>query len=358
MTGNFHRLGPHRLGKILFRLGLALPGLILACLFVGIVAARAEEPPTDPGCHGSSLVDKLRDTGKLAEVEAKATAVPNGAGKLFRIEKAGLEPSFLFGTMHLTDPRVLTLSGPAETAFDAAKTLVIETTDVLDQKKAMATLLLHPEILSLPSGKTLSDYLDPKEKTVVEAALAKRGIPYSTIQTLQPWFTSVSFMLPACETDRKQTGTPVLDVELAKRAKAAGKGVEGLETSEEQLAALAGIPLDVQAESLVATLQVENRMPDIMETMIALYLKGQIATIMPAIEAAVPNGSLVVGSSEGEAAFEAKVVTDRNIRMEHRMQPILDKGGAFVAVGALHLPGEKGIVALLRQDGWTVTRAD
>ncbi|MEX6508306.1 TraB/GumN family protein [Jiella sp. M17.18] len=358
MSDIFHRFGLDQLGKILFRLGLAVPGLILACLLVGLVAARAEDKPADATCHGKNLVDALRADGKLAGVEAKAKAVPNGAGKLFRIEKDGLPPSYIFGTMHLTDPRVLTLSGPAETAFDKAKTLVIETTDVLDQKKAMAALLLHPEILNLPDGKTLSDYLDAKEKAAVEAALKKRGIPFSTIQTLQPWFTSASFMLPACETERKQSGEPVLDVELAKRAKAAGKPVEGLETAEEQLSALAGIPLKTQADSLVATLQVENRMPDILETMISLYLKGDIAMIMPAIEAAVPNGGLIVGTTEGDAAFEERVVTDRNVRMAERLQPILSKGGAFVAVGALHLPGEKGVVALLRKDGWTVTRAD
>ena len=66
----------------------------------------------------------------------------------------------------------------------------------------------------------------------------------------------------------------------------------------------------------------------------------------------------MVGAGDGYAEFEERIVTDRNRRMAERMQPMLTAGAAFVAVGALHLPGEEGIVALLREAGWTVTRAD
>lgn len=353
MTGPIDRFD--RFATILFRLCLTLPGIILAFLIVGILTADAAEPDA---CNGRDLRPALRAEGKLAGVEAKAVAVPNGAGKLFRVERAGLAPSHLFGTIHLTDPRVLALPAPAEDAFTASERLVIETTDVLDPVKAAAAFFAHPELINLPKGQTLADLVDPQEQAKLETALAAKGIPFQSIQTLQPWFTSLSLMLPDCEAARKKDGASVLDVRLAERAIAAGKPVEGLETSEEQLRALASLSTDLQVDSLLATIDLQDRMPDVMETMLALYREGKIATIMPAIEAAVPDGGILVGAGKGYAEFEERVVTERNHRMAERMRPMLEKGGAFVATGALHLPGEDGLVALLREAGWTVTRAD
>ncbi|MCB8840609.1 TraB/GumN family protein [Aurantimonas sp. VKM B-3413] len=351
---------PDKIAALLWRMALALPGLVLLALLVGIAVAKAETkgPADDSSCHGTSLVASLQAEGKLAGVEAEAKAVPNGEGRLFRIERPGLATSYLFGTMHLTDPRILALPTSVETAFDKADRLVIETVDVMDEKKAMAALFAHPEILNLPAGKTLADYLDPAERAAVETGLAEHGIPFQAVQTLQPWFTAMGLMLPACETSRKKEGMPVLDTELGKMAQAEGKPVEGLESAEEQLRAIASIPLDIQAESLVAMVSVADRMPDILETMTSLYLEGRIGMILPAIQAAVPEGGLIVGAGEGYGAFEEKVVTARNYRMAERLAPFLKQGGTFAAVGALHLPGEKGLVALLREAGWTVTRAD
>jgi uncharacterized protein YbaP (TraB family) len=54
--------------------------------------------------------------------------------------------------------------------------------------------------------------------------------------------------------------------------------------------------------------------------------------------------------------FQRRLVDDRNQRMVERMQPYLQQGKAFVAVGALHLPGKTGLLERLQQQGYTVTR--
>ena len=359
------------------RLAVALPGLVVALLLVGLVAAAAAsaasaaspapaaampaaEAPAiaAPACSGRNLVEKLKADGKFAAVEAQAAKVENGDGKLWRIEKPGLAPSFLYGTMHLTDPRVVTLTPKADIAFEAAASLVIETTDVTDPKKATAAFFAHPEYINLPAGQTLDEFLKPDEEKAVKAALAEKGVPFQAVRTLQPWFSAMTLMLPACEVARKAGGSAVLDVSLADRAAAAGKPVEGLETAAEQLEALASLDMDGQIESLIATLKLRDRIPDVLETMTDLYVEGRVAMIMPALEAALPDAGILVGQGEGHSQFEKKIVSDRNDRMASRMQPQLDKGNAFVAVGALHLPGKDGLVAQLRRNGWTVTRAD
>ncbi|MBL8584077.1 MAG: TraB/GumN family protein, partial [Rhizobiaceae bacterium] len=112
---------------------------LLSFLFVATLAigqARAEAP----ACAGHDMLAELgsSDPAVLAKIESEAAATPNGKGLLWKIEKAGTAPSYLLGTMHMTDPRVTSLPPTAQAAFDKSQTVVIETTEILDQSKMMA----------------------------------------------------------------------------------------------------------------------------------------------------------------------------------------------------------------------------
>ncbi len=316
----------------------------------------AESFAAPPACTGENLVPGLVDAGRFEAVAEKAATVENGEGRFFRIEAADGAPSYLLGTMHLGDPRLLALPAPVETAFDESRRLIIETTDILDQIKMVGALFADPSLTTLPDGKTLDDYLTPDQRRTLEAMLSAKGVPLQAVERLQPWFLSSGFMLPDCMQPAPGGVPLVLDTDLAAAAKRAGKPVEGLETAAEQLQTLSAIPIEEQMDGLVALLGAEDRLEDVFETMIGLYLGEHISTILPAIEAAVPEGGMLVGTGEGYGSFEEKVITERNLRMADRLQPFLEKGGSFVAVGALHLPGEQGLVSLLRERGFTVTR--
>ncbi len=88
-----------------------------------------------------------------------------------------------------------------------------------------------------------------------------------------------------------------------------------------------------------------------METTTALYLKGEIGMIMPTLRKIVPDSL----SEEDYELFLKYLISDRNHVMADRAVPIIDKGNAFIAVGALHLPGKEGIIELLRAKGYLVT---
>ena len=104
--------------------------------------------------------------------------------------------------------------------------------------------------------------------------------------------------------------------------------------------------------------QNRDRMDDLFETMTAIYLRGEIATIVPALEEIAPTSENSGRSAEIWQAFDERIVRQRNHLMRQRAEPILAEGGAFVAVGAQHLIGAEGLVELFRQDGWTVERLD
>jgi uncharacterized protein YbaP (TraB family) len=86
-----------------------------------------------------------------------------------------------------------------------------------------------------------------------------------------------------------------------------------------------------------------------------LYLTGNIGAIMPMLKDVDPDQTL---SDDDASAFEQRIILDRNKVMAERAAPILAKGNVFMAVGALHLAGDQGLVTLLREQGFTVTPAD
>jgi len=164
---------------------------------------------------------------------------------------------------------------------------------------------------------------------------------------------SAMVALPACEMARKAGGAPVLDVKLAKQASAAGKQVAGLESVADQLRAMASLPMDFHIKGLVETLKLGDRMDDVVETMIVIYEKEATGMFWPLLRTVLPEGS---GEGIGYAAFEEALITGRNHTMAENAAPLLRRGNAFVAVGALHLPGPEGLIELFRAAGYSVSR--
>ena len=323
----------------------------LAMMALATGKARAELPT----CTGSDMMAEMAksDPAGLAAIRADAEKTLNGKGLLWKIEKDG-QASYLFGTMHMTDPRVTSLTPAAREAFDASATVVIETTDVLDKTKMMAALMTKPELTMFTDGTTLTSLLPPQEVDGVNKALDARGIPPASVAKMKPWMLSAMLALPACELARQAGGAPVLDVKLADDAKAAGKSIEGLETAISQLEAMASLPMDFHVQGLVDTLKLGDRIDDVIETMIVLYVNGDTGTFWPLFKAALPSENQ---DEAGYAAFEETMIKARNKTMVERAEPILARGNAFMAVGALHLPGPEGLIELFRKDGYTVTPA-
>ncbi|WP_245304115.1 TraB/GumN family protein [Hoeflea olei] len=355
-----------RLPDLVLALATALPWLLFLLLMItllsagyaradGTAAGTGEMAQTTPVCQGRSLIGELTASHpeRMAEALKQADAAPNGDALLWKIEKPGVDPSWLFGTMHVTDPEVTEMPVPAREAFEAASTVVIETIDILDPVKAQAALMSNPDLTMFTDGTTLISLLSPEDAKIVEAELGRRGIPMALVARMKPWIITGMVGMPPCEAARKAKGIDILDVNIAKMAGDEGKQVLGLETIGEQMAALTDLPMEFHLRGLVETIKLADLMPDILATMSDLYLQGRVSAIMPVIQAAGPEG--VATDISGYAAFEERVITLRNHIMAERAAPILDKGGAFIAVGAMHLPGEEGLVSLLGQAGYTIS---
>jgi uncharacterized protein len=327
--------------------------LSIVLMLVLAAGARADEV----SCTGKDMLTALEksDPASFAKIAAEAARTENGQGLLWKVERDGSAPSYLFGTMHVADPRVTALPPPAQAAFDTSSTVVIETTDVFHPARMMAAMTRKPDLMMFTDGTTLGSLIPPDDLAAVNKALEARGIPPFSVAKMKPWIISAMIALPACELKRKADGVSILDVKLATDAGAKGKKLQGLETAGEQLEAMASLPMRFHIQGLVDTLKLGDRIDDIIETMVVLYKRGDTGMFWPLFRAVLPSDD---GDLSGYVAFEQTMVTARNKTMAARAEPILAAGNAFVAVGALHLPGPEGLVALLREAGYTVTRAD
>ena len=336
--------------------GASLATGVMIALFFGFALLMAKPAYANESCGGINLVAEIVDKDVLTKIDQEANAQPNGKGLLWRIKKDNLPDSFLFGTMHVTDARVLNLPANAQAAFDSSKSLVIETTDVLDPAKAAAAMLKRPDLMNFTDGTNLEQLIPAEDLEMVRAELLKRGMPLGAVKLFKPWMLASMLATPACEAMRKGQGIEILDISLATRAKSAEKPVEGLETVEEQIDAMASLPMKDHINGLVETLRMADMSDDVFETMIALYTEGNTARIMPALGAALEakTGKTKLPDLEAQAAFEEKMITNRNTIMANRLPEKLAKGGAFVAIGALHLPGELGVVQQLKNAGYEV----
>ena len=341
---------------------LALAGLMTAFFLTFLLvlgqatSAHAQSTAQDTGaesCSGENLIARYaaEDPEKLAKLEAEAGEEANSKGVFWKIEKDGIKPSFLLGTMHMADARIARLDGARGEAFDAAQTIVVENIEALDQAQASAAMLEFKDMTLYTDGSTLADRLDEETLALLRDAVEARNVPFAIAQVMRPWLVATMVALPACELAEKRAGKPVLDGLIANRAKAEGKNLIGLETIGEQFGAMAALPEEFHLEALKETLAMGDLTEDVMETMKQLYLTRDIGMILPLTKVVSPKSA----NSKDYDDFKDRLITTRNRHMAERALAHLEEGNAFIAVGALHLPGETGLVAAFRNAGYTVS---
>lgn len=329
-----------------------------AALALACTSALAGPAAAAPVCAGKDLLADLKttDPARHAVVTAAAETVENGKAVLWKIEgPKGKAPSWLFGTMHVSDPRVLDLPAEADEALKAARVVALENTNVLDPAVARAAYAEGLRFIVYSDGRTLPKVLDPEVWTKLKVAMDARGIPGWAVMGWKPWMVVFGVLLyPPCEIRRWTAGEKFLDIMIGERAKAAGKPVVDLETVLDQFSAIDAMTEADQIALLSAMLRIEDSIVDFQETTIRNYEAGRIdllwATNIVLIGAADVTGQQAYITSLLEnAAYRRNAVMLKNAR------PLIDEGNAFLAIGALHLVGDKGLVRLLREAGYTVT---
>ena len=336
------------------------PAAVCAALWLALaapaVAETAPAPADSQTCGGIDVLAEAqtKDPDLYNTVTDQAKALENSEALLWKVEKSGAPASYVFGTIHLSDPRVTTLSPKVKEALGGAKTVVLEFVGGQDAAVTAMTAKAG-ELLVYTDGTTLESKLSPEDFAQVKALVGKMGLPGEIAGLMRPWILNMLLSISDCERQKMEKGAEALDGMIEKQAAAEGKTLAGLETPEQQLQAMTSIPEDQQLQMLKAGLKYAHRSNDMIETLVQMYLKRQIGGAMPLQIALAAKVGTPASAYDG---FAKLLLTDRNARMRDAAKPILDNGAAFIGVGALHLPGKAGLITLLRDAGYTVTAVE
>ncbi|MCB1521574.1 MAG: TraB/GumN family protein [Hyphomicrobiaceae bacterium] len=304
-------------------------------------------------CRGTDMLAAMSRSSPdvYREIQDTARATANAEAILWKIERAGVPASYLLGTIHLTDRRVTQFSAKTSQALDAVRSVALEVTDI-SAAATSAALEKSSRLVLYTDGRRLDGVLSAAEIAKVRATLSAAGMPVEISTMFKPWVISLMLSVSGCERRNVQRGEPVLDMKLATTARQRGKTIIGLETIESQLQAMAAIPDDQQVGMLRASLAYADRADDNMETLLQLYLQRRMGAAWPFQLALARQAG--VGPS-AFVTFKQRILVDRNRHMAKAALPLLSKGRVLIAVGAMHLVGDDGLVALLEDAGYTLT---
>ena len=262
-------------------------------------------------------------------------------GILWRIEKPGLAPSYAFGTIHIDDPRVLKLPPAVVRAFAQSRSFTLEmlTDEVANRKFTRAS--------RFGNGEDLPAVLGPELYGKVADKMQERDVPDALTRKLKPWSVMLTLLLP------RERPAVILDYALYQKAVEQEKPVFQLETIEEQIATFDGMPMDLQVGLLESVVRHENEIAGMTKELIQAYLDRDLKRIWDINSRFTGLDS---GKEKQNELFLERVLFARNLHMSSSMLPRLQEGRAFIAVGALHLYGERGILSLLEQQGFRITQ--
>jgi uncharacterized protein YbaP (TraB family) len=255
---------------------------------------------------------------------------------LWKISGNGLkEPSYLFGTIHITCDA--TLSEKVKTALDKTQQLCLELD--MDDPNLQVEMM---NSMMMQNGVTMKSLAKPDDFKAVDAFLTSNvGFSAEMLNTVKP-FMITAMLYPkmlGCEMQSVET-------ELIKIAKTQNEDVIGLETVGEQLAVFDAIPYQEQMNELVITAK-DNMQRDKAELaeMMTLYKSENVEAMITFTE----KSANVMTSKYSDVLLKK-----RNQNWISRMTTIATNKPTFFGVGAAHLGGKDGVIALLRKAGFTV----
>jgi uncharacterized protein YbaP (TraB family) len=279
----------------------------------------------------------LADARAAKNIAVSEPAARYAKGLLWKIEAPGGAASHLFGTIHSDDPRVTALPEPVAKALDGSARFVMEATIDGDSLVRMAEIMFYTD------GRTLEQVIGEKLYARTIKAMDARGLPTLGVEKQKPWAVMMALSMPPPRTGE------FLDLVLQQRAAGQNKPVSGLETIAEQLAIFDGLPLPQQIALLDDAVRMQAELDREFEALHKAWLARDLAGIVAVSEQHKPGDEKLYNE------VMDRLLDQRNRRMAERMAPMLKQGGAFIAVGAAHLPGEAGLLYRLEQAGYRVT---
>ena len=280
-----------------------------------------------------SLVIGLSAFASVAQTTANNTL-------LWRISGKNLSrPSYLFGTIHMLCADDIQLSQNLKNAIQSSDRIYLE----LDMDNMFEMLSVMGK-MKMRNDTTLADLLTATEYEKVKEFFAthRTMLPFSVLEKYKPMLAASTLMQASLEC-KKQIAMEQL---VMKEAKSAGKGIRGLETMAYQMSIFDSIPYQLQAKQLLQYVESYGKQNESreFEELTRAYREQELDKLE----------ALTTKDDMGISNFTEILLYRRNLDWAKKMVEMMSDHSLVVAVGAGHLPGEKGVISLLRKAGYTV----
>ncbi|MCH2102254.1 MAG: TraB/GumN family protein [Planctomycetes bacterium] len=292
--------------------------------------------------------------------EAAAQEAPQVKAKLdrpehafiWKVEKEGHQPSFLFGTMHVPDKRFLKFNDTVKRAFKESDGVYTE----LDMDLLESVSAEKFQEIAMYKGKSLKDVVPAESYEKLSDIVTNHfGMPMMMLDGMRPFMASMT--LEQLAVMKHYGAGQALDQQIWNAAKKSGKDVGGVETLDEQFAALSVLTDEEALGQLVE--QIDRIIEDIkvdrsrIAEMAEIYLGGSEEEMLEYVmEDYDPNDPVDVKQMYA-------LLDMRNVKMADRSGKIMrdnPKKSYVFAFGTLHMIGDNNVAELLRQRGFKVTR--
>ena len=259
---------------------------------------------------------------------------------LWQISGKGLtKPSYLFGTMHVLCADDAHLSDSLRSVISQCDEVNFE----IDLSNIMANALESMKYMRMNDHKKLSDLLSPKDYDRVKNYFSEHSpmVPFGMLDRFKPMLVSslIEEQSLGCKT------TDGMEMMIMKELHPYNKPVKGLETVEFQAGLFDSIPYEQQAKDLVNYVDSNEEYRKMTLELAEVYKQQDLDRI----------DSLSKKGDPGMNGYMDLLLYDRNRKWAKMLAGLLPGKSLLVAVGAAHLPGENGVIDLLRRQGYTLT---
>ncbi|MEK6192680.1 MAG: TraB/GumN family protein [Deltaproteobacteria bacterium] len=254
------------------------------------------------------------------------------------IQKNGQQAGYLLGTIHSEDPRVLDFSEGFLRKLKENEVFAMEMVPDLLTLERLTTYM------NFPPGQSLEPVIGNERYAALQSALSGNQVSAEIISRMKPWAVMLMLSTPPPETGF------FMVFSLSLRASGSGLEVMGLETLEQQLSFLEKMPMAMQLSLLDQAIAEYGRVVEVHDQMVDTYLENNLVALQVLSDEQFDS----IDENASDYFIESGIHA-RNQHMAQTLLQQLETKTVFVAVGALHLPGEEGLLNILRQNGFILS---
>lgn len=275
---------------------------------------------------------------------------------LWKVEGNGLErPSYVLGTFHMAKADFTDSIRGLNAALENCDQVYGEV-NALDEKPDTAFIKKMMGEKYLPEGTTLDSLLTPEEMTRVNECfktllnLDLTNPMYAAVKKLKPSVLCNLLTAKLYSEAEPNMQTEPFDKQLQVYAREHGKEIGGFETMAFQVELLHKMsPVKRQVEILVGTVDHLEEGRDMIKDMFRIYYAQDLEALGKLYEA---QQNTPFGFTTEQTGI---MIYKRNADWVDKMPALMQKGSTLVTVGCAHLPGERGLLQLLKNKGYSVT---